>query len=100
MKTLVLAFVDNTGLRLTGRYLDRYCQKPESEAVPEARAAIWSDYTKARLAQLKAHIAQESSAHVWMGYFVLADTDDILAVARAKALEQVSLGRRRAVTGS
>lgn len=86
-RKLVLAWVDNTGFELTGRYRDRLCQHRETRAVPEARAGCWSDESPERLAQLKAHIEREKGDHVWMGYFILDYTDDILSVARAKALE-------------
>jgi hypothetical protein len=83
---IVLAMVDDTGVRVTGRYRDQLCQYPETETFPEAKACVWSDYTEARLAQVKVHIAAEQANHSWMGYFVLPNTKDLLATARAKAL--------------
>lgn len=86
MKKIVLAMVDNTGVRVTGRYRDRLCQLAETEAVPEARAAVWSDYTQARRDHVARHVEDERHNHLWMGYFVLDDSADILSCARAMAL--------------
>ncbi len=86
-KKIVLAMVDNTGLRVTGRYHDRLCQLAETESFPEARAAVWSDANDHRLAQVKSHIATEAANHVWIGYFILNDTADVLNRARHLALK-------------
>jgi hypothetical protein len=86
-KKLVLVWVDNTGFELTGRYRDRLGYYPETKCVPEARAACFGDDTPAMRERLQAHIAKECQGHVWVGFFSLDYKDDILKVARAKALE-------------
>jgi hypothetical protein len=70
MKQLVLAFVDQTGMRLTGRFKDRYCLEPETESIPEAKACAWSDYSEPRLEQLKVYMTRESSSLIgWDSLF-------------------------------
>ncbi len=73
-KKIVLAMVDETGVR-----------------VPEARACVWADYTTARRDSIIKHIQAERGNHLWIGYFVLDNTKDILAIARNKALRQLRL---------
>lgn len=83
----ILAWVDNSGFELTGRYRDRLCQHPETHAVPEAKACVWGEVHPDLLRSLQTHIARESSDHVWMGFFELPNTNDVLAVARQMALK-------------
>lgn len=83
---LVLAWVDNTGVELTGRYRDRLSQYPETRAVPEARACVWGDNTPELLDRLRKHVAGATKDHVWTGYFLLDDTNDVLNRARNLAL--------------
>jgi hypothetical protein len=85
-KKLVLVWVDNSGFELTGRYRDRLCQYPETRAVPKASAACYGDDTPAMLERLKSHVERESKDHAWMGYFSLDDNNDLLHVARDRAL--------------
>lgn len=87
MKTkLVLAYVNNTGIELTGRYRDRLRQYPETRSVPDAKACCFGDDTPAMRERITKHIAAESKDHLWMGFFALDFTDDILKVAKARAL--------------
>lgn len=90
MKKIVLAMVDNTGVRATGRYRDRLQQSAEVETFPEARSCIWSDYSDRRLEQIKRHIASEAASHEWVGYFILSDTANILQIAKTKALKEAA----------
>lgn len=83
---LVLVWVDNSGFELTGRYRDRLRQYPETRAVPKASAACFGDDTPEMLERLKKHVASESKDHVWMGYFSLPNNNDLLNVARSRAL--------------
>ena len=92
-RRLVLAWVDNTGFEFTGGYRDRYNYHRATRVVPEAKAAMWGDNTKALLDRLKDHIARESSCHEWMGYFVLEPTDDVLPRAREMALKRHQLSK-------
>lgn len=85
---LILVFIDNTGIRLTGRYRDRLMQYAETEAFPEARATVFSDDTPERRAQLIAHVAKEAPNHEWMGWFSLPNTNDVLQVAKRQAFAQ------------
>ena len=39
--TIIIAWTDMSGLKLTGRYLDRYRLVPETKAVEAARAVCW-----------------------------------------------------------
>lgn len=84
---LVLAWVDQTGFELTGRYRDRLGHYPETRTTPEAKAACWGENTPELLDRLQKHIEQERKGHDWMGYFVLDYNSDILANARKLALE-------------
>lgn len=86
-KKLVLVWVDNSGVELTGRYRDRMRQYPETRAVPKASAACYGDDTPELLERLVKHIERERLDHKWMGYFSLDNTGNLLNVARAKALE-------------
>lgn len=83
---LVLAWVDRTGIELTGRYRDTLRQYPETRSVPEARACMWGDNTPEMLERLQKHVEQASRDHVWTGYFLLENTDDVLSRARNLAL--------------
>lgn len=83
---LVLAFVDLDGVELTGGWRDRLKQVAETRAIPQAKAGCWSDNTADRMRQLLEHIAKERTHHAWMGWYALPYTDDILQVARARAL--------------
>lgn len=85
---LVLVWVDNTGFELTGGYRDRLCQYRQTRAIPEAKAVCWSMYSIEQEDRLKKHIEREAKDHDWMGFFVLDYNDDILKVARAKALDE------------
>lgn len=93
MKKIILAMVDNTGVRATGRYCDRLSQLAKTEIIPEASAAVWSDETPERLAQVKRHVETERLHHAWIGYFVLPDTRDVLEIARKKALDTANSPR-------
>lgn len=84
---LVLVWVDNSGLELTGRYRDRLGYHPETRAVPKAYAAVWGDDTPDLRQRLESHVAKEAPNHEWSGFFVLDFKDDVLSVARARALE-------------
>lgn len=84
---IVLAMVDETGVRVTGRYRDWLQQHAKTETFPEARAAVWADYSQSRRDHIVRHIEAEKLNHLWVGYFVLPDTKDILAIARDKALK-------------
>jgi hypothetical protein len=91
---LVLAWVDLTGIEATGRYRDRLMQHAEFRSVPEAKAACWSDDTPAMRARLEAHVAAEAKDHVWMGFFALPNTANILGEAKALALLAECAARR------
>jgi hypothetical protein len=85
---LVLAWVDRTGgFELTGRFRGPYAYQPETRTVPKAHAAVWGDDTPALRDRLTKHVEQESSNHDWVGFFLLDYKDDVLNVARTKALE-------------
>lgn len=80
--TIVLARIENTGLRDTGRVEMKNANWfPVFETVPEAKALVYSSNVK-ELARAKEFAATE-------GYqvFVLPDTGDVLSVAKAKILK-------------
>jgi hypothetical protein len=81
-KKLVLVWVDNSGFELTGRYRDRLRQYPETRAVPKASAVCYGDDTPEMVQRVEAHVSRESPDHVWMGYFSLDNTSDLLNRAR------------------
>lgn len=85
-KKLVLVWVDNSGVELTGRYRDRLRQYPETRAVPKASAVCYGDDTPELLERLVKHIKRERRDYQWMGYFSLDNTSDLLQVARDRAL--------------
>lgn len=59
--TIVLAWVTMTGVRLTGRTLDRYGLERETEAAPEARACTWLlEGTAEDVAKATAHLSREA----------------------------------------
>ena len=87
-KKLVLVWVDNSGVELTGRYRDRLRQYPETRAKPEAKACCYGDDTPEMLERLQKHVARERGDHVWMGYFSLENTNDLLNAARTRALAE------------
>lgn len=84
---LVLAWVDMDGFELTGNYSDRLRTYPETRAIPQGKAACWSFDSSDSRASLLRHIETEKKDHLWMGWFLLPFKDNILAVARTKALE-------------
>jgi len=81
-KIIVLAWVIVDGYQDTGRTIMRDgCYRAVLEDAPKARAAVWSS-DMARLADGRAHAEAE-------GYtvYVMDDTDDVLDLARARALK-------------
>ena len=82
-KVLVIAWVENTGVRNTGRLrrIDGYNWGAETEACPEAKACVWSRDLADR-PRAEAHAAANGAM-----VLELEDTDDVLAVARATALK-------------
>jgi hypothetical protein len=92
---LVLVFIDQTGVELTGRYLDRYFLHRETRTTPEAKACIYSDDTPKRVEQLENYVASEKANHDWMGWFRLPNRKDILALARSKALIEFNIHLRK-----
>lgn len=89
---LVLVWVENTGMELTGRYRDRLSQVAETRAVSEAKAARFSDVTPAYIERIEAHVAQERHNYTWMGYYILPDTANMLQTARDRALVDAAKG--------
>jgi hypothetical protein len=89
-KKLVLVWVDDSGLELTGRYRDRLRHYAETRAVPKASAVCFGDNTPKLLERLVKHIEQEKHNYRWMGYFSLDNTSKLLDIARTKALEAAS----------
>jgi hypothetical protein len=89
---LVLAWVDLDGFELTGKYRDRLCQLRETRAIPQAKACMWGSNLADNMPRLLAHIAKERNDHLWMGWFALPDTNNILTKARALALAEYQKG--------
>lgn len=87
---LVLTWVDNTGVVLTGQYRDRLRQHPETKSVPEAKAAMFGDDTPEMRQRIAKHIEDEARNYPWMGFFALPDTRDVLTVAKRMALESAA----------
>lgn len=87
-KKLVLVWVDNTGFELTGRYRDALRHYPETRAKPEAKACCFGDDTPELLERLTRHVEQARRDHQWVGYFSLDNTNDLLQVARDRALAE------------
>jgi hypothetical protein len=57
-QTIVIAWVEMTGTRFTGRYRDRYALEPICVAEPEAKAAIWLNEGSADdIAKARKHLA-------------------------------------------
>lgn len=77
---IVLARLENTGLRTTGKLIrpDGVNWREETECCQVAKSMVWSsEMTRARLGQAEAFAAKE-------GYkvLILPDTSDVLEVAR------------------
>jgi hypothetical protein len=87
---LVYCYVENTGLHPNGRHELRDGNWfPSFDIVPEAKAGVYSstdtpEYRR-RVKQLCSELKED---HLWVGWFALADTDDVLEVAKRKALEE------------
>lgn len=93
-ETIVLAWVENTGLRDTGKVeqVDRNW-RPVFEVCSEAKACVFSSDLK-DLDRAKEYVKHNEIAE-GIGYyvFVLPDTEDVLKVAREKVLERIQAGK-------
>lgn len=83
---LVLVWIDNTGIEVTGQFRDRLRTLPETRPALKAHAVIWGDETPAMLDRLRDYIATQKD-HEWIGHFVMNEDDpNVLSAARDMAM--------------
>lgn len=95
---IVLCWIDNDGFELTGRYRDRLMHEPETRATLQAKSARWGVATPANLDGVQKHITKQTGNHLWMGYFILPESDSLMAIARSQAMDQYKTAMQAAVT--
>lgn len=94
----MIAWAARTGLRATGRYLDRYGFQPELEAVTEGKAVVWANEgTQADLRKARAYAAtcdahQEVRVGEAVVYTFPVSEPDPLGKAKARRLKEVGCG--------
>lgn len=90
--TIVLAWVTMTGVRLTGRTLDRYGLERETVAAPEAKACTWVlEGTAEDVAQARAYLTREQRDAVRAEVYTYPTSEaDPLGLARRTILRGVA----------
>ncbi len=92
--TLCVAWVDMSGVELTGRYRDRLQQTPEVRYIPKAKACIWV------LASEEGDLAKAQAYAAPRGYIVIdcGDREDPQDYARSCAMSMHNAGTLKAVS--
>ena len=97
-RTIVIAWVDMSGFKLTGRYLDRLGLEPELRAVETARAVCWLQHgTPADLAEAEKYRAEEIAPNAVRSAvytFDPSEGDGVMRRAREKILAAASEAAR------